>query len=348
MGEWVLERRDLGELIGAISGTWRVFAPQRREELFEFRPLENLEDLCLDYPTTMIPPSRLFIPDGEVLYRFDPNDPGRVEAVDPGRPMALIGVHPCDLEGISVLDELYLAPPADRNYANRRRGSLLVVVECAGPCMDEALCADKGTFLPKRACDLQLIPVSADRFLVRSRTKAGTSLCEGRPFLRSVTYEDARALDDFRAVQAARFRSRFGMDGGELSRNVRGSWDDLLWVAQSRLCLNCGACNTVCPTCHCFTTRDTLPLAEDGMGERRRHWSGCQLEEFAAVAGGENFRDRRAYRLRHRVFKKEVYLMDRLDRSGCVGCGRCGHFCPAGIKLVEIFGQLAGEEAKHG
>lgn len=344
MREWVVARRDLENLVDEIARGRQLFAPQRRGELFEFRPLLDFEDLCIDYPTTMIPPSRLFAPDGEVLYRFDPTDPGRVESVDRDLPIALFGVHPCDLEAISVLDELYLTPPVDRNYGNARNGAFIVCLECAAPCVEEALCSDKETFLPKRACDLQLVPLSGDEYLVRSRTKAGKSLCESSDFCRSAAYEDRRRLDEFRADQARSFRPVFGMGAEELSHNVRGSWDDLLWVAQSRLCLNCGACNTVCPTCHCFTTRDTLPLSADGMGERCRHWTGCQLEEFAAVAGGENFRDHRAFRLRHRVYKKEVYLVDRFGRSGCVGCGRCGHFCPSGIKLVEIFGQISGKE----
>lgn len=256
-------------------------------------------------------------------------------------------MHPCDLDGIWVMDEIYLASPIDRSYANRRYGSFIVGFECSSPCMEESLCADKGTTHTERVFDLMLVPMDGERLMARARTNGGNLVAEESGLFRPATHDDQLLLDRFRALQAMEFRPKIGLSPEALTARVRASWDDLLWVAQSRLCLNCGACNIVCPTCHCFTVRDRLPLREDGVGERRRHWTGCQLESFAVVAGGENFRGKKAYRLRHRVFKKEVYGMDRFGRSGCVGCGRCGRFCPAGIRLVEIFGQLSGREATY-
>jgi len=347
MRDWVLERANLPRFLDYLSRKWTVWAPQSRDELFEFRELADPSDLRLDYPTTMIPPSRVFLPDDEVLYRFRPGIPGSAETDAPERPIVLFGVHPCDLEGLDVLDEIYLSAPIDRAYANRRTGVFIVGLECTGPCLDESLCADKETWLTDRHFDLLLIPIDEDRFIVRGRTDAGKDLADEIDLFRPATHDDQIALDEFRALQARNFRPRVGLSPEKLTERVRGSWDDLIWAAQSRLCLSCGACNTVCPTCHCFTTVDELPVREDGYGTRRRHATSCQLEAFAAVAGGENFRSEKAARLRHRVFKKESYLMERLGRSGCVGCGRCGHFCPAGIRLVEIFSQLSGKETAY-
>ncbi|MBM3319166.1 MAG: 4Fe-4S dicluster domain-containing protein [Candidatus Eisenbacteria bacterium] len=347
MRDWVLERASLPSFIDFLSKRWKVVAPQRRNEIHEFRELEDPADLCLDYPTTMLPPSRVFLPDGEVLYRFQPNSPGSAAAAAEERPIALFGVHTCDLEGISVMDEIYLAAPIDRAYARRREGAFIVGIECAGPCVEENLCADKGTNHTERVYDLLLHPVDEKRFVVWGRTNRGNDVAEESGLFRPATHQDHAALDDFRAAQARMFRPKFGLRPDELSARVRASWDDLLWVAQSRLCISCGACNVVCPTCHCFTTRDHLPIREDGLGERCRYWTGCQLESFAKVASGENFREKKSQRLRHRIFKKEVYGMDRFGRSGCVGCGRCGHFCPADIRLVEIFGQLSGKEVTY-
>ena len=58
------------------------------------------------------------------------------------------------------------------------------------------------------------------------------------------------------------------------------------------------------------------------------------------MATGENFRKTAAERVRHRVFKKEVYLKKRFGRSGCVGCGRCIDHCIANISLIEIFNKV--------
>ena len=347
MRDWVLDRASLPPFLDFLSKRWRVVAPQRRNEIYEFRTLDDPADLCLDYPTTMLPPSRAFLPDGEVLYRFRPDEPGSVEAAPKEAPIALFGVHTCDLEGISVMDEVYLAAPIDRAYARRREGAVIIGLECARPCMEESLCADKGTNRTERVFDLLLIPSGGGKFLVQGRTNLGNELAEECGLFAPATHQDNAALGEFRERHAHEFHPKFGLAPEALTARVRASWDDLLWVAQSRLCISCGACNVVCPTCHCFATTDRLPVAADACGERCRQWSGCQLAAFAVVASGENFREKKAQRLRHRIFKKEVYGMDRFGRSGCVGCGRCGHFCPAGIRLVEIFGQLSGKEVTY-
>jgi ferredoxin len=195
--------------------------------------------------------------------------------------------------------------------------------------------------------DLLLLPVDENRYVVRARTTRGNEVAGRSGYFRAATHADLAALEELRARQAKEKRPRFGMSPDELTARVRGSWDDLLWTAQARLCLSCGACTVVCPTCHCFTVRDHVSIAPEECGERCRQWAGCQLENFSVVASGENFREKKSQRLRHRIFKKEVYGVERFGRSGCVGCGRCGHFCPAGIRLVDIFGQLSGREVTY-
>jgi ferredoxin len=81
-------------------------------------------------------------------------------------------------------------------------------------------------------------------------------------------------------------------------------------------------------------------------GVRRRSWDSCQLKVFAEVAGGENFREHRASRNRHRVFRKGKYILARTGETGCVGCGRCSRHCVANISILETFQQVAGEAAE--
>ena len=65
------------------------------------------------------------------------------------------------------------------------------------------------------------------------------------------------------------------------------------------------------------------------------------LKSFAEVAGGENFREHRSARLRHRVFRKGKYMLEMFGKLGCVGCGRCDRHCPAKISILQIYQQLA-------
>jgi ferredoxin len=91
--------------------------------------------------------------------------------------------------------------------------------------------------------------------------------------------------------------------------------------------------------------QDDLNL-DAASGARQRMWDSCQLRVFAEVAGGENFREHRASRLRHRMFRKGKYILERTGKSGCVGCGRCSKHCVAKISILEAFQQIAGEAAE--
>jgi sulfhydrogenase subunit beta (sulfur reductase) len=82
-------------------------------------------------------------------------------------------------------------------------------------------------------------------------------------------------------------------------------------------------------------------------GERRRRWDSCQLDEFARVAAGENFREHQAARLRHRFMRKGRYLIRKYNALGCVGCGRCARLCLVDISPVNVFNSLQQARTKE-
>jgi formate hydrogenlyase subunit 6/NADH:ubiquinone oxidoreductase subunit I len=81
-------------------------------------------------------------------------------------------------------------------------------------------------------------------------------------------------------------------------------------------------------------------------GTRVRTWDGCTIANFATAAGGHNFRAQAADRLRHRMFRKGKYLLERFGLAGCVGCGRCAKACVADIaNPVDIIAEMKEKEA---
>ena len=112
----------------------------------------------------------------------------------------------------------------------------------------------------------------------------------------------------------------------ELPGLLRRSFHNVLWDERADKCLSCGGCNLVCPTCYCFDVKDEVDLSLKE-GRRYRVWDGCVLEDFAKVGSGENFRERRAQRYRHRFYRKGMYLYDKYGHIACVGCGRCASAC---------------------
>jgi ferredoxin len=82
-------------------------------------------------------------------------------------------------------------------------------------------------------------------------------------------------------------------------------------------------------------------------GQRGRTYDSCQFQDFAVVAGGHNFRRERADRVRHRWFRKFVYLLREHGEPFCIGCGRCSKSCTAGISLVDVLNSVLGEARKE-
>jgi sulfhydrogenase subunit beta (sulfur reductase) len=115
-----------------------------------------------------------------------------------------------------------------------------------------------------------------------------------------------------------------------------------VWRDLEERCLACGNCTNVCPTCYCFDIHEEVDLSMK-RGIRYRVWDSCQLEPFAEVAGGHNFRKERSARQRHRYYRKFRYPIDKFSRFFCTGCGRCTRTCMANISLKETLYALIKE-----
>ena len=120
----------------------------------------------------------------------------------------------------------------------------------------------------------------------------------------------------------------------DLAAAVRGAKESGLWGDFAVDCVECGACNFVCCTCHCFQLSDGT--VSNGDPARGKQWDSCLLLNFARVAGGANPRAGRAARLRNRFEKKFSYFPEILGRYACDGCGRCTEVCTGNIDIKAV------------
>ena len=109
-----------------------------------------------------------------------------------------------------------------------------------------------------------------------------------------------------------------------------GIWDKL-----GQACLSCGSCSMVCPTCNCYNVNDK-PLLGENASHISRCWDACTLESYSEVAGGENFREARANRLKLYYTHKLQAYMSAYGKPACVGCGRCAATCPVDINVKTV------------
>ena len=126
-------------------------------------------------------------------------------------------------------------------------------------------------------------------------------------------------------------------------RNIEKEINAYDWNNEVDGCVECGACNLVCSTCHCFILSD---LKEKPL-QRYKKWDACLYASFAKVAGGANPRKFRAERLKNRFEKKFAFFPEVLGLNACSGCGRCITACPAKIDIREVVKRLSkGKEEK--
>lgn len=350
----VIRQAELMALIDELAREWRVIGPVQRSEpgcdpptRHFYEEVDRAERLDLGFRYAVYSPKRFLLPPEETLFTFRKQDGGfHAEPLVDRRPMALVGVHPCDVHAIATLDKAFTRDMRDEHYLARRESTFIIGVDCAEPCTHGVFCADMQTNAAESGYDVMLFPIELAGQERRYGVLFGTE--RGREWLlysrrgARATVDDERAMDQYRKQKAAAFQPALSTKLDELPNVMDRSYDSLLWEATARRCYSCGSCNLVCPTCFCFNVFDE-PNLDLASGSRRREWDGCQLREFALVAGDHNFRPKSSARLRHRIYRKAKWINERTEGHGCVGCARCDRACTAKINSVEIYNQLAEE-----
>jgi ferredoxin len=101
----------------------------------------------------------------------------------------------------------------------------------------------------------------------------------------------------------------------------------------------------VCPTCFCTDVQDITDLTGDSV-QRERVWDSCFDSQHSYLHGGSVRRTTKA-RYRQWMTHKLASWIDQFGTSGCVGCGRCIAWCPAGIDITEQAAVLRKEALTH-
>ena len=129
-------------------------------------------------------------------------------------------------------------------------------------------------------------------------------------------------------------------------QDENGCYMELKCRELEELCIGCGRCNFVCPTCTCFTMQDIFYKDNPKAGERRRVWASCQVDGYSDIAGGHSFRQSQGERMRFKVLHKISDHKKRFGYHMCVGCGRCENVCPEYISYIECLQKLKEKEGK--
>lgn len=353
-------------LFARMAGQMDVFLPVRQGGQCNYGLWNEHTEVDLDTLKTVKSPKDMFFPQSETLYTcYQEGKNIRITPEDlRERPFVIFGMRGCDVKGIEVLDQVFLADPADACYAARREQGTLVAMAChepeescfctvfgidpAAPAADvttwlvgEVLywkpLTDKGEALTALVADC-LMPADAT---VTSAT-AATSDTESNPDRASASGEDAvnkeqAAIRKITEQLPYGNLSLEGFDGAHLQE----LFDSPKWEQLYGTCLACGTCTFVCPTCQCYDIQDY----DTGRGiQRFRCWDSCMYSDFTLMAHG-NPRTSQMQRFRQRFMHKLVYFPDNNDGMySCVGCGRCVEKCPSSLNIVKVIKSLGVQE----
>ena len=80
--------------------------------------------------------------------------------------------------------------------------------------------------------------------------------------------------------------------------------------------------------------------------ERWRQWDSCFSLDFSYIHGG-SVRSSISSRYRQWLTHTMASWQDQFDTLGCVGCGRCITWCPAGIDLTDEVRGIRAEDTRR-
>ncbi len=324
-----IPKPDWDKTVEQLTSSCHIFASVENEYGLDYELIGPGDALKISYnkprPATSL--KSFFLPVKENVT---------IEKIDE-KPRIIIGIPNCDVESMSLPDEIYLDPEyTDPYYKRRRENTLLIATDCFG-IRDHCHClsynikpysenhADLSVINHNELIILRILSVKGDEF---ANKIAAAPLSENSSIPSFIENEHHTTGEILKSSNAGLPDYR---ETGEL---VQDSGEET-WEKYSSKCVSCGACTTICPTCSCFLLIDKPAF------QKIKQMDTCQYPGFERVAGGEDALFERHKRFKNRYMCKYVWKPQKFTSIACTGCGRCITACIGKINKNEIFMELS-------
>ncbi len=342
-----LEHSNIKAWIEALIERYSVFSPveieseEGEEQVYSYDKLAEPSDFSLTPYRPVEPLKSFFTPYLERVADYFQTDSVAVEE----GVAVVFGIKACDLAAHEVQDYVYLqGVEEDPLYRVRTDNIIKVSGDCTG-FKEVCHCLAMGGKPHPEAdsgFDLNLSPVEGEGLIVEAGSARGEELIgENSELFTPASDEMVARRDKSRAEVIEKLNAHLEPQElasyEELQSLVKEGMDSETWDKFALTCVECGGCNFICDTCHCFLLSDKQT---DGGNRKMRLWDSCQYKNFATVAGGANPMKNRSERLRNRFLKKFDFFVDNMGSPACCGCGRCIEVCPGEIDIREVLKDL--------
>lgn len=307
------------------------------KSIYQFLPVQKFNEIDLDYDTTEYSAKTYFLPFRESLStcRFTNGDWDQ-EIHYRLQPRVLLGLHACDINALLKLDKVLAGDRFPSPYYISRRKNTFIVGIDHDPC-EGGFCHAVGADVVTHGFDLYLTDLG-DRYFIAITSDRGFHALK-RVETRDPTEQDN---NDYLKVRR-RITNKFQhMEMHNLPNLMDIEFESRVWKKWADKCMSCGSCSMACPTCYCYGVTERVSMS-GGEGTKTKQLYSCNFLDFAAVAGGHNFRPDRETRLKYRYYHQHRGFVEAYEEPLCVGCYRCGRVCLAGINPPDIIQDLHSE-----
>jgi len=251
----------------------------------------------------------------------------------------ITGVKSCDLASLKIQDFVFSdTDPKDPFYISKRVDTFIISCDCNllwPGCFCVALNIEP---YPQEGFDLNLSKNADDIIVEVGSQKGGELIKRNKGLFTKASLTKIKAKDtkrqEFKRALEAQIKKDKTPDSDKIKGSIKKVFGNAkMWEELASTCIECGGCNHVCPTCHCFLLTDE---EKGSLKARYKSWDACLYNRFARVAGGANPRRHLYERLRNRFDKKFEFFPNVLNMYACTGCGRCIEACPGKIDIREV------------
>ena len=329
-----IKAENLPALFRTIAAEQELYLPVKAGGQVNFAAWSEEAEVSLETLKTVKSPKDAFFPQSENLYTCVRD--GKKITIEPEalkeQNFVVFGMKACDVQGVKVLDRVFLSDPVDSFYAARREHGTIGALACHEP-EESCFCKVFGIDCAEPAADVAAWMIHGELYW-KPLTEKGETLTEQIKEVLTDA-EEQQVEEEKKAIRAIVEKlpySNLSLKGwGE--KDYMERFNSPVWEELYKPCLACGTCTFVCPTCQCYDIKDY----DTGHGvQRYRCWDSCMYSDFTMMAHGNN-RTSQMQRFRQRFMHKLVYYP--LNNDGlfsCVGCGRCVEKCPSSLNIVKV------------
>lgn len=329
-----IKAENLPALFRTIAAEQELYLPVKAGGQVNFAAWSEEAEVSLETLKTVKSSKDAFFPQSENLYTCVRD--GKKITIEPEalkeQNFVVFGMKACDVQGVKVLDRVFLSDPVDSFYAARREHGTIVALACHEP-EESCFCKVFGIDCAEPAADVAAWMIHGELYW-KPLTEKGETLTEQIKEVLTDA-EEQQVEEEKKAIRAIVEKlpySNLSLKGwGE--KDYMERFNSPVWEELYKPCLACGTCTFVCPTCQCYDIKDY----DTGHGvQRYRCWDSCMYSDFTMMAHGNN-RTSQMQRFRQRFMHKLVYYP--LNNDGlfsCVGCGRCVEKCPSSLNIVKV------------